>query len=207
MPKYNVKKIIEEDYSTQHRIGSIGKNNNINQNGTQQINYNLVNNLKVLPKDIDLVATINNRWFPIVYLLVSVPLFGFILHTFFKFFTNTPFFLGFIICGLFMIIWIVVLLDLADKISHKFSIWHVHYKDGSLIIKNNIYRFYDDIWDIEYNPSYFGLSGKLVLYIIHPETKNPFQLVLSFTYKSKAKYLFDSFFNPDRIQKHLKNTH
>ncbi|MBV5278496.1 MAG: hypothetical protein J0647_05600 [Campylobacteraceae bacterium] len=105
-----------------------------------------------------------------------------------------------------MIVWIIFLLDFADKISHKFSIWHVHYKDGSLIVKDTIYCFYDDIWDIEYKPSHFGFSGKLVLYIIHPKTKNPFELVLSFTYKSKAKYVFDSFFNPARIQKYLKES-
>lgn len=192
-----------------------GKNNyTIDGNNSHigDVNQNLFNSLKTTPKDITLHATVNNQLFTILVTVFTVCLFlvsyfliGYFSLTYIFSDSNTDIALSItlMLSGGISMLTMIYLLEFADKLAHKLSSFNIIYKDGTLKVNGNTYQFYDDIWDIVYNPNKYGLSGKLTLFIVNQKTQKPFSMTITFTHKAGAKYVYDSFCSQQRIKEYL----
>ena len=183
------------------RYGNAQEHTNINKDGAQNFNYNMINALKRTPKEIDLVAIVNNNWFTAftMFFLFIVTIAEFILVA--K--SGIDVFIGFGICAFTISFLMIAILEIADKFARKFPRWHLKNVDGTITYDKQEYRFYENIWDMQYKPNFTGFGGRLVMYVLNPETKNPFELRVNFAFRAKAKYIYDSFHNQNRISAYL----
>jgi len=177
-----------------------------NQVGRDQNNYNLISNLKIPPKDIHLIAYESTNLLKFSTSIITLIVVFFLLRQFYHLvpaaldFPTFPYDAQFVI-GISFILSIICI-DYC--LVYKSQKWRVEYQDGTLKFRNKSYRFYEDIWDIEYIPSKFLFRGKLILYIINSTTKTPYEETITFEYKARAKYVYDSFWNQKRINTYLQ---
>lgn len=196
---------------------SQGKNNTqiAGDNNSLHVENNFVSSLKIDPKDIELKASVNNGWyvpFTIIFLACIGVCFLFSISYSMGLLLNINASLAvtvsLIISSILTVAIMLPYMDFMNNMFFKFSGLNITYKDGTIEYKGKQYKFYDDIWDIEFKKGKFGMSARLIIYLIDEKLKYspiPPEFEISFMVNSRAKYVYDSFHSEERRKKYLEN--
>ena len=163
-------------------------------NGDGNSITNMIGNVKVSPKGIELKAVVDHFW--LSFFIIAAICVLVISTTIYFQLRSLGIFLGVIIGAL-----TVISLEFATtNIMLKYTPWHIVYKDGVIKVGKRERRFYEEIWDMSYRRTIFG-NGILTFYAVNPVgSQEPYERKLQFLKAVHAKYVYDSFFDAGRIR-------
>lgn len=192
-------------------------NNQINSNNYGPISQSgdayqyIYSNLNVSPKQIILYAKTDIK--PIQLFLVLGIVFSILAAV--EFFVQ-EFKAPIIISSLFGILMMIVLSTFALKKANEFNFkngkFRSWYCDGAITLRAHgsngkpidiNYKFYEDIWKIEYKTNFFD-NGVLSFYLIDRKDHKPIKKVIVFKSAAEACYIYDSFYDQERIKAFLE---
>lgn len=182
-------------------IGNTVDCKDVTQNSYNGNTYNLVSNLRREPRNVEVKAI---RDYTLLYFLISfmVGMLIFIAGTYVMFRLDNEFiekhslileiFLG--VSGTMGAFVSVVFLE---YLMQKFAWGHIIYKDKSITYKEEVEKFYHDIWDMELKETRFGY-GRLRYFGINKNSNKPFTRSITISKYAEAKYIYDSFWSTTR---------
>ncbi len=178
----------------------INGNGNNHARGNITINRNMVHDIKVSPRDIELKAIVNHDLVVgFVYVVCIIAIYMFLntmlISEFLKLMIS-------IVTGLF----VFLLIDMSQKFMMKYSPWHISYIDGRITINGVERKFYEEIWNMQYKRSIIG-NGIVSIYGVNPENNRPYHHKLKFMHDAEARYVYDSFIDIERIAKYKEKVH
>ncbi len=178
-------------------IGNTENNKNVTQNSYNNT-YNLVTSLSVQPEAIKLEAIVNHNW--IVYLLMFGQIY--IVFSLVFYFQNSEL-LNLYIVFETLVFFFGVVYGL-NKLLFKFSALHVVYENGTIKINGKDREFYKDIWKMTYKKDYLSEGASISVYGVDKDSKRPYKYKLNFMLDGEARYVYDSFWNEERIEEFKK---
>ena len=187
----------------------------VKQKGKEGIQYNAENmhnnflaSLKVSPRDVEVDAIINySRLLSFAFVLSAMLITAVVkyvpsgLNSENTSFIQMLIFLVMMSLTIMPMIMSVVTLDPVTNMLSYFLNLKVKYHDGVLDYANIKRKFYSEIWDIKYKKHFIGKGATLTIYAMNEEKKIPYKDIIRFKDDAKAKYMYDSFWNHERIKK------
>ena len=187
--------------------GTIGKTENcsdITQNSYNGNTYNFIKNLNREPRNIRVHAVRN--YLSYYFILASIIAFLVFLSITFVGYSIDNDFLQDNNIVLLVAFSVSVVTGASssilffDKVFKKVKWGYVLYKNKTIIYNLKREKFYDDIWDIELKETWLGY-GRLRYFGVTKRTDKPYYREITLMNYAQAKYIYDSFWNAERVEK------
>lgn len=169
---------------------------------------NHIASLKISPKKVEIYAAHDIKWLKLYFIFgIACLVVGFTQFLNEKF--NIPILFFFIVDLFVFVSFSHMLLKILDKYNFKNAKFYSAYCDGVIQlhshlngkITNKIFEFYTDIWRVEYKKNIFG-NGVLFFYLLLND--KPTKKVVIFELDAEARYVYDSFYDQERIKNFLE---
>jgi len=173
-------------------------NGNGNNLAKRDINvFNIFGLLKPSQKNIKIVAIVNHGWIAGLVFFIGVLIFIFLAE-----YTNYSYLL--VPASVATMLFVLAATVLSKWIMERLSWYHVEYFNAEIKIDGRSRKFYSEITDIEIKRGV--LNSKLYVYGINPDVEfpRPYMLTVTFMLHSEAKYVYNSFWDSDRISEYRK---
>lgn len=176
----------------------ISGNGNNQAGGNITILSNLVHDVKVQPREIELKAIVNHDLVLLFVYIVSIVSVYVLLSTFIVSTTFT------ILASTGTGVFVIFLIDGAQKFMMKYSSWHIKYVDGRITINGRERKFYEEIWSMSYKKTLIG-NGIISFYAVNPDSNMPYSRKIKFMNDAEAKYVYDSFMDGERMKRYRES--
>lgn len=164
------------------------------------ITNNLVGSLSIAPKDFEIKAIVNHTWILVAIAIVVISIIYGILKFFAIVFPQSYNYIGYAVLLLYAFL-LPSGIMLFEKLTYYFSGTHVKYNNGVFTVNGISREFYREIWDIKYKPLLFRDGAVLTIYGVNAVKNRPYKNTIKFMRDSDAKYIYDSFWNRERIER------